>query len=376
MKFFKPYITDKLGFASRVSESGFVRNFLICEECFRAFLVAENYLPQHLSFRVGALNFLLLPTFVLLSDSFALWKEFHRLMTKVVQKTQALANFSDFVSGLEGERRSERELERFLEELFEEEGIEDQVLLDFLFYHKPPGQSEFRVLGLIRDVVPSRLSRLFRRSNQLGQEGRRLLGREVRDWQIDLTRLYYLLPLREQDRAEHRKLLYLYEGLLCGKPIEYAFLIREFLELAHLYLTGRFKGTNQREPRSGYEEQALSVQILRAGLFLKLLREEGILKGVRDLPAIGQDLMVSQEMQEYLKSMDYSEPQVALFLMGYLLNEVGKGQYSSGHEKKPVLDRVSAQGMNWHRVLNLANQLFEKLRQYDRLKGAKRGPLC
>ncbi|ACX52107.1 CRISPR-associated protein, Csh1 family [Ammonifex degensii KC4] len=362
LKFFKPYITDKVGFASGVSESGFIRNFLICEECFRSFLVVENYLPQHLNFRVGTLSFLLLPTFILFSDSPAWRQEFSRLMNKLTRKTQAFTDLSALIKG-------EEELERTLEELFEEEGIEDQALLNFLFYQKT--QSEFRILGLIKDVAPSRLSRLFRRSNALAQEGRRLLGGEVKDWWIDLTRLYYLLPLRGRDRAEHKKLLYLYQGLLRGEPIEYSFLVKEFLELAHLYLTGRFEGTNQRKPNSGQEERALATQLLHAGFFLKLLREEGILKGVKDLPSFepDQELMVNQEMREYLKSINYSEPQAALFLLGYLLNEVGKGQYSSGHQSKPVLDKINYQGMNWSRVLSLANQLFEKLRQYDRLRG-------
>ncbi|PTQ52615.1 MAG: CRISPR-associated protein, Csh1 family [Brockia lithotrophica] len=369
LKFFKPYITDKVGFASGVSESGFIRNFLICEECFRSFLVVENYLPQNLNLRVGTLNFLLLPTFILFSDSPAWRQEFSRLMNKLTRKTQAFTYFPGLKQGLEGERKFEEELERFLEELFEEEGIEDQALLNFLFYQKT--QSEFRILGLIKDVAPSRLSRLYRRSNLLAQEGRRLLGGEVKDWWIDLTRLYYLLPLRERDRAEHKKLLYLYQGLLRGEPIEYSFLVKEFLELAHLYLSGRFEGTNQRKPNSGQEERALATKLLHAGFLLKLLREEGILKGVKDLPGFepSQELMVNQEMREYLKSMNYSEPQAALFLLGYLLNEVGKGQYSSGHQSKPVLDKINYQGMNWSRVLSLANQLFEKLRQYDRLRG-------
>ncbi|MGQ9622931.1 MAG: TIGR02556 family CRISPR-associated protein [Candidatus Caldatribacteriaceae bacterium] len=360
LKFLKPYITDKVGFASGVSESGFTHNFLICEECFSAYLVVENYLPQNLYFRAGTLDFLLLPTFILFPDS-PTWRQgFSWLMNKLIRKTQALTNLLTLVKG-------EEELERTLDELFEEEGIENQCLLSFLFYQKT--QSEFRVLGLIKDVTPSWVSRLFRRSNQLSHEGKHLLGGDVGEWWIDLSRLYYLLPLREQDRAEHKKLLYLYYGLLRGEPIKYSFLIKEFVELAHLYLTGRFEGTNQRKVNSGQEEWALATKLLQGGFFLKLLRGEEILKGVKDLPVVGQNLMVNQEMHEYLKSMGYFEPQVALFLMGYLLNEVGKGQYSSGHQKKPVLEKINCQGMNWRRVLSLANQLFEKLRQYDRLQG-------
>jgi len=357
LEFFKPYITDKVGFASGVSESGFVYNFLICEECFRSFLVVENYLPQNLNLRVGTLNFLLLPTFVLLSGS-PTWREaFLQLLSRLTRKTRALTDLSALIEG-------EKELGRTMEELFEEEGVEDQILLNFLFYQKMQG--EFRILGLIEDVTPSRISRLLRRSNQLSYEGRRLLGGEVKDWWIDLTRLYYLLPLRERDRAEHKKLLYLYQGLLRGEPIEYSFLVKESLGLVHLYLTGRFEGTNQRRVNSGDEEWALATKLLQFGFFLKLLREEGILRGVRDLPSTGQDVMVDQKMRDYLQFMGYSEPQAALFIMGYLLNEVGKGQYSSGHKSKPVLDKINCQGMNWSRVLSLANQLFEKLRQYDR----------
>jgi len=367
LQFFKPYITDKIGFASELDMKGFSRNFLICEECFNSLLVAERYMLSNLRFGIGNLNFLLLPSFLLTHD-LEEWKgDFSKLVEKLKKKTQNVVDFTGQVRNITDEKEFEKELREMLKEM-EEGGIEDRALLTFLFYQK--AQSEFRVLGLIEDVAPSRLYQIFRKSNQLSHIASKLLGGNSKDWWLDLTKLYYLLPLKEGDKTGHKKLLYLYNGLLKRDPLDYDFLITQFVTLARIYLTDSLAGTNQERRRitSENREWILSQEILRAGFLIKLLQEEKLLKGVKNLPEVSEMMEVKPEIKDYLLEMKYTEPQAALFLMGYLISEVGKGQYSSGHKSKPILDKINYQGMSWQKVQQLSNLIFEKLRQYDKLR--------
>jgi CRISPR-associated protein Csh1 len=73
---------------------------------------------------------------------------------------------------------------------------------------------------------------------------------------------------------------------------------------------------------------------------------------------------LKEEMRLYLHEMGYSEPHTALFLLGYLLNQIGGSQRRSGYEHKPVLDKVNYNGMSWPKVVRLSNLLVDQLRQH------------
>jgi len=62
------------------------------------------------------------------------------------------------------------------------------------------------------------------------------------------------------------------------------------------------------------------------------------------------------------------EQRRAVFLLGYLVGEIGNAQSGAGHKKKPILNKINFQGMGTDKLMRLANDLLEKLRQYDRLQ--------
>lgn len=362
LDFLKCYINDKIGAASGVSEGGFWRNFLACGECFRGLVVAEKYARQNLSLRVGSLDFLVLPAF--LRDPGLARSDLEAWAARLKARVGAFANVSQWVESLAGRRGLEEELQDFLSEL----PYEDVALLNFLFYRK--SKSEFRVLGLVKDVAPSRISHLLRRGNRLANWAANHLGAD--HWWLDLTRIYHLIPLAEGGReAEFKKLVHLYTALLAAQPLAYAFLIREFVALAQIYRTGNYNGTNVRPPGAGFEEAEMSRRLLQANLFLKLLREENLLKGGKFLSGRPLELeaeLLPPEMRAYLAEMAYDGPQAALFILGYLLNQVGRAQGERGYANKPVLEKVNYNGMLWPRVVRLSNQLMDQLRQHDLLR--------
>lgn len=356
LDFFKYYINDKLGFASGLRD--FTRNFTACSECYRGLLLAEKFLPQQMSFRVGPLQFMVLPAFVteiaLESGELRFWSEHFR------DRVEGLINMAAWLQKIGGSDGLETMLADYLNELPEE----NAALLNFLFYQK--SQSELRIHALVRDVAPSWINHLLKKANELANQANDLLGRDR--WHLDLTALYRLIPLRKGQSEEYKKLLHIYEALLTRRPLSYSTLIREFNILAKIYLTGSYDSTNVPRPRQGYEELELARRLMQANLFLTFLRGEDLLKGGSlvnndDKNRRGYEYL-KEEMQLYLQEMGYREPQTALFLLGYLLHQIGRAQRKSGYEHKPVLDKVNYNGMSWPKVIRLSNLLVDQLRQH------------
>jgi CRISPR-associated protein Csh1 len=364
LDFLKYYINDKLGAASGLSEEGFARNFAACGECFRGLVVAEKYVRQHLGLRVGSLDFLVLPAF--LRDPGLGRKDLETWAAKLKARVGAFANLTQWLEALGGDKGLEEELQVFLEDLPHEE----VALLNFLFYRKPEGKSEFRILGLAKDIAPSRISRLLRHSHRLANWAGERLGPDR--WWLDLTRIYNLIPLAEGAReAEFKRVVHIYTALLAGQPLDYGFLVRQFVALAQIFLTNNFQGTNVRPPTAGYEEVELARRLLQAGLFLKLLHEESLLEGGNFLRGHGLELeaeLLPEQMRAYLTEMAYNGAQAGLFMLGYLLNQVGRAQGERGYASKPVLEKVNYNGMLWPKVMRLANLLLDQLRQHDLLR--------
>lgn len=363
LDFLKYYITDKLGFASGQGEDGFGRNFQVCKNCFQELMLAERFVRQNLSLQVGLLNFLVIPFFLLPPPEDMVRPELPLWVEKLKLRVSGLVSMAPWLKRVAGPTES---LEADLQDLLEDLPYENQALLNFLFYQK--AQSELRIFALIKDVAPSRISHLICRGNSINRVATELFGAKVGGWWPDLSKIYELIPLNTGGQVEHKKVLYVYEGLLKSRPISRHFLVQQFVALAKIYRLKQFKGTNLREPAQGFEEAAMAEKLVEANLLLKLLQEENLLiKEVEELPeTTGTGL--KPEMDEYFKAMHYSEPEAALFLLGYMLNEVGRAQQDAGHKAKPVLEKLNYQGMSLARVRQLANILFEKLHQYGVLQ--------
>jgi CRISPR-associated protein Csh1 len=71
-----------------------------------------------------------------------------------------------------------------------------------------------------------------------------------------------------------------------------------------------------------------------------------------------------KKIGEWFKEMGYGGLQQGLFLLGYLVGEVGRAQYRKGDTKKSVLDKVDFNGMKTEKVVTLSNQILKSLRDY------------
>ncbi len=61
--------------------------------------------------------------------------------------------------------------------------------------------------------------------------------------------------------------------------------------------------------------------------------------------------------------MEFDEQKTSMFLLGYLIGEIGKEQKNPETNKKPILDKINYNGMSLNKLLILTNEVFDKLNQ-------------
>jgi len=347
---FKYYITDKIGFSSGLQKDGFFKNFSLCRECYKRLLVGESFVKNNLASFLAGTNLYVIPKFIFLTafsvNKLEKWAEYINI------------SFNSTIS-LRGLRKLQESLEDYIE--FEER--KNNFILNLLFYRKT--QSEFRILRLIKDIPPSRLDNLRTKEIEVHDIGVRLLGEDDR-WYLNLEGMYYLLPVHitgnkrvGKEALDYKKVLEFYDALFSAKPISYKFLIEQFTELACVY---RFEKFDNYNIKSENPETDIIYAILRANLLLLYLRKLYLLERGEAMNVEGLDLR--PPMKEYIKEMGYSEHQTALFLLGYLIGEIGNAQWKRESPTKPILEKITYQGMTVEKLKRLTNEVFEKLKQY------------
>jgi CRISPR-associated protein Csh1 len=263
-------------------------------------------------------------------------------------------------------------LEDELEIHREHKAVNDNYILNFLFYPKTR-TAEFKVLNLVQDVPPSRLTAIKETISEVHDLGNRLLA-ESRHWILDFNKIYYLFPpkVKKDKRGnkkviQYRELLHIYESIFTGKPLEYDLVMKEFLEIIQLHYYGRYEQYEMSKPKDPDDQsKQLLLAVLRANLFMAYAKKLGIM----NLGGICVDVsnwLIDEGVKEYIKEIGFDECRSGLFLLGYLLGEVANAQYSDNKKSKPVLGKLNYQGMDLKRIQILSLEIFEKLQQYKKL---------
>lgn len=344
------YSTDKIGFSSNLSGK-FKKNFVLCKDCYTKHLAGEVFVRNNFSSYIGGINLYIIPQFL--------------LSTRI--NHQKLNKWAEYISFSFDSAKLVKEIEAFQKKIadyMEFEDIKNNYLLNLLFYKS--GQRNIKVLKLIKDVPPSRLDILRKTTNEVKDTGDSLFG-VSNQWSIDLQSIYYIIPLRKtkEDRGfriEFKKILELYDAIFSGKPVSYDFLIDQFVELAQVYRFEKFDAYNigrQQNPDLG-----LVYALLKANLLFLYLEKLNLLKlggGIMDY----ESLQLDEGMKAFIKDMRYDEAKTALFLLGYLIGEIGNAQYKlTDSHTKPILNKINFEGMNPDKLKRLTNEVFEKMNQY------------
>ena len=349
-KFLKFYNTDKIGFASELDErSGFYRTYALCQDCYMVLLTGETFVRKSLRSNLACNDVYIIPSFLF----------------PINLSPRYIKRWAEYLQGYIGKLTSLKGWQEFqnkLEEFREIEESKPSFLLNFLFARRM--QAEMRIQKLVQEIPPSRLDFLIERRNEIKRLGDDLFG-EFQSWDLNLGTIFYLFPVRKRQREVlNAEVLGFYEALFTGKPVRYSFLIGNFLEVARMYRYENF-GAYMHNPPQGSPESTLVRFLLQSALLIRYLKELCMLgdhQGGVDMKEVGDRLPV--KLSTYIGEMGYTEPQASLFLLGYLIGQVGIAQYTPGSEKKPILNKLNFLGMSFPKVQRLSNEIFEKLEQY------------
>lgn len=84
-----------------------------------------------------------------------------------------------------------------------------------------------------------------------------------------------------------------------------------------------------------------------------------------DVLTVEKDKTIDKK-EQFLLNQGFNEQQKALFYLGDMINQVGNCQYFAGHDHKPILNKITYQGMSLKEIKRLYIDVFEKLVQYNK----------
>lgn len=351
---FKFYMTDKIGFSSNL-DGIFTKNYNICKNCYQYLIIAENVIDSNLKTRIGGLNAYIIPHFI------------HKVSKIDIEEfSRYLIYSTSSVIALDSLRRFQNELEKFREY----EANKNNFILNYLIYHHPPGSNEFKILKLIKDVPPSRLDFIRRIEEDIfNLVHNKYEGNN--NFNTYLEKIWYSIPIKKEKKGSYSgvsRYLDLIGDIFSNTNLDYNFLINQFTEVIRII---KF----EREGYNIWINEDFNTKILQLNFQLLFFKKLGIMRGsnmseTNKITISGIEYMFPKEILEYWKDMEIYEDNCkkALFMLGYLIGEIGYVQSDSGHKKKPILNKINFQGMGKEKIIRLIDDVLEKLRQYDILQ--------
>ena len=73
-----------------------------------------------------------------------------------------------------------------------------------------------------------------------------------------------------------------------------------------------------------------------------------------------------EKIDSFFKTMNYTQPQQAMFYLGRLLRVVSDAQYKRDHKSRPILNKVNFNGLELKSIQRLSLDLMEKSVMYDK----------
>jgi len=353
---FKYYNTDKISFSSGVTGK-FDKNYILCEECYKSALAGESYIKNNMGTRIGSFPLYVIPDFLFGVELDS--QQLDELSQQIIYSFNSAVTYES--------------LEKFLDkvdEFKELEDLQDNYIINLLFHDSGGASQQFKVLKLIKDVSPSRIKEMRIATSKVRDRGNKLFGAS-KAWAIELDKIYYLIPLRKRrnDILEPAKLLEVYDAIFSKNSVSKELLINKFVELASIYRLSRYNVYNIPAPKmesDNASDFSLIRAMLQANLCILYLDILGNLQGGE--PMSTENLSLPDDIKEYIKTLKYGEQETAMFLLGYLVAEVASAQYNAKLYRKPILDKISYQGMNKSKLIMLTAEIFEKLKQYEILR--------
>jgi CRISPR-associated protein Csh1 len=350
------YVRDKIGFSSNL-DGKFTKNYNICRECYQYLMIGENFIDNNLKTQIGMVAYII-----------------PHLIYKV--NNVNIEDFSKYVKASTNSIINLRNLKKFKNELekYSEYGVKkNNFVINYLFY-RPSAQSDFKILKLIKDVPPIRLDFIRRKEEDIIN----LVNSDYdsnKNLKVNLEGIWGCIPIKKGERGSYSgysRYLDIIDAVFSDNKVEYSFLINQFTEVIRIIKFER-NGYNIWDSKNKMNQPDFTNKLLQLNFLLFFFKKLNALGGIdmietSNMIGIEVEELLPKEILDYWKGIEIynDDRKKSLFVLGYLIGEIGSAQSYAGHKKMPILNKINFQGMGLEKLGWLSGQVVEKLRQYDK----------
>jgi len=239
---------------------------------------------------------------------------------------------------------------------------EPSYTLNFIFGRREG--ASFSFYYEITEVPVTRLTSLANDFKHFTEKVSEIFGSDE-NLNLDFEEIYRIFPLSLRKtkgglRLEgYSPLILLYSSLLQRHAYPEEELMKRALLFARIHRYGLYGAYNIRQVKNRDIETCYGM--IKFNILLRLLRYHLNTEGQEEYRS---KTTSEKSISEYFDLLGYKDWQKALFLIGYLIGEVGRQQYLRGDKKKSILSKINFDGMGMEKVMVLSNQILESLRNY------------
>ncbi|MBA1336533.1 MAG: CRISPR-associated protein, Csd1 family [Firmicutes bacterium] len=337
----KFYTTNQIIFASSLDKKNYCKNFQVCGECLNRLLSGETYVTNNLNTKLADFNVYIIPHFV-----------YGQLLDKnELEQVKDRINFSfNTVKNIEDVKNFRNEIVNNLDLKNED----SYFLLNFMFYKT--SNLATKIQRLIKDINPSVFERIGKAIFYAISDMKQSVSDNLKVF-LGLETVYYMIPTRVKkgQTAEFRDVLNLYDAIFTSKRVNRQHIISNIVNGVKVIALGK-EGYNLSQHEKGIE-----FYIIRSNAFLRFLEHLGCLKEGSAMNV--SELSIKDKLKNYIGTMGYNEQQSAMFILGYLIGEIGNAQHKRLDGEKPILNKLNFNGIDKAKVKRLVNDVYNKLNQ-------------
>jgi len=329
----KYFVNDKISFASFFTEKGFDKNILVCQECFESLMAGEKQLKERLKTKIGYFDVYVVPQFILSTNISK--EEFEKISDKIIHTLKVSQNL-DSLDKVQGR------LQDYI--LFEDDT--NDFYINFVFFEK--SNSATKIMKLIKDVKPSRLAKIFEKKNEIMKIFIEYFPENlVKGFNLNYVYFFSVQKIAGKNSySDFRLCLETYDAVFTGKLLNRQRVISRIVQII----------SQQFYSNSEYWEKSTADSVM----YYKFLKEMGNIKEEEGMDV--SLLELDEKLKTYIKTMNYTEEQVTMFMLGFMVGRVGNKQ-NKLNETKPILRKINFHAMDKPKIMRLANEVFEKMYQ-------------